>query len=291
MSTHEIERAGVIRQVAEKRMKYSEAMRLLKRSRRQLIRLVKRYRKDGSAGLISRHRGHPGNHCHTEGDKKKIKALVHQNYADFGPTLAAEKLAENHQLSVNKETLRQWMMGWGLWKAKRQKKVLVHQSRERRSCFGELVQLDGSHHDWFEGRSIKCCLLVLIDDATSQLVGLRFEKQETTAGYFRVTRSYLERHGRPLAFYSDKDSVFRINRAETLTEGVTQFGRAMQDLQIELICANSPQAKGRVERANGTLQDRLVKEMRLRQINTIDSANAFMPVFMDEYNRRFFCCR
>ncbi len=206
---------------------------------------------------------------------------------DFGPTFAAEKLHELHSLKVNKETLRQWMIEWGLWKPKRHKKVTLHQSRERRACFGELIQLDGSHHDWFEGRAPKCCLLVLVDDATSELVSLRFEDHETTMGYFSVVREYIERCGRPLAFYSDKDSVFRINQPEMMADAQTQFDRAMGELSIELICANSPQAKGRVERANGTLQDRLVKELRLRGISTQEAANAFLPAFMADYNSRF----
>lgn len=179
------------------------------------------------------------------------------------------------------------MMCQELWKAKRAKKARIHQSRERRACFGELIQLDGSHHDWFEGRTEKCCLYVLIDDATSQLVGLRFEAGETTAGYFRVVQEYIERCGRPLAFYSDKDSVFRVNHPESSVDAKTQFERAMEELSIELICANSPQAKGRVERANGTLQDRLIKEMRLVGINTMEAANAFLPTFIADYNRRF----
>jgi hypothetical protein len=163
----------------------------------------------------------------------------------------------------------------------------AHQLRPRRSCVGELVQIDGSHHDWFEGRRDKCCLLVFIDDASGQLQQLRFEEAETTFGYFAATRSYIKAHGRPLAYYSDKHGVFRVNRPESQSDKSTQFERALQALDIQLICANSPQAKGRVERANGTLQDRLVKELRLRNISDIEAANAFMPTFMADYNRRF----
>ena len=287
MSQSEIERISIIEQVLKKRMKQAKAGELLKISPRQIRRIVSAYRKEGAAGIVSKQRGRTSNHRHSDEMKAEVMDLVHQRYADFGPTLAAEKLLEQHDLSVNRETVRHWMMDAGLWKAKRKKKVKLHQSRQRRACFGELIQLDGSHHDWFEGRSEKCCLLVLIDDATSQLVGLKFEEQETTLGYFRVVREYIERCGRPLSFYSDKASVFRINHPESTHEGQTQFERAMGELDIELICANSPQAKGRVERANGTLQDRLVKEMRLKGINTIEAANAFLPVFMADYNRRF----
>ncbi len=216
-------------------------------------------------------------------------------YVDFGPTFAAEKLRECHGLKVNKETLRQWMIDWGIWKAKRHKAVRIHQTRQRRTCFGELVQIDGSHHDWFEGRASKCCLLVFIDDATSRLVGLRFEAGETTAGYFKLGQIYMKQYGRPLALYSDKDSIFRTTRPYqiNLENTETQFSRAMRELDIELICADSPQAKGRVERANGTLQKRLVREMRLRNINNIEDANAFLPEFIEDYNNRFAvepCC-
>lgn len=286
MSSQEIERLTVITQVVEKRLKQREAMRLLNLSKRQIIRLVKDYRKHGPAALISKQRGKPSNHRLKNSVKTQAKELVQKHYHDFGPKFAAEKLKERHQIDVNKETLRQWMMEWELWKAKRHKKVVVHQSRERRACFGELIQIDGSPHDWFEGRAPKCCLLVFIDDATSRLVGLRFEKQETTAGYFTVARSYIEKFGRPLAFYSDKYGVFKVNH-KNCEDAETQFGRAMRELNIELICANSPQAKGRVERVNQTLQDRLVKEMRLRNISSIEAGNAYLPEFMADHDQRF----
>lgn len=286
MSTQEIERVTVIRQVTEKRLKQHQAMQLLKLSKRQIIRLVKEYRKHGPAALISKHRGKPGPNRHRDSVKIKVKELIHRHYHDFGPTFASEKLTERHQINVNKETLRQWMIEWDLWKAKRHKKVKTHQSRTRRACFGELIQIDGSHHDWFEGRASKCCLLVFIDDATSRLVGLRFEEGETTEGYFKLARKYMENHGRPLAFYSDKDSIFRVNMPDC-EDSETQVGRAMRELGIESICANSPQAKGRVENANGTLQDRLIKEMRLRGINNIEAANAYLPEFIIDWDRRF----
>ncbi len=287
MSEQEIERVSIIEQVIKKQLRQGKAGDLLKVSARQIRRMVCVYREEGASGLVSKHRGRVSSNRYGCEAKEEVLRLVHEYYADFGPTLAAEKLQERHGVRVSKETLRQWMIEWGLWKSTRQKKVTVHQSRERRACFGELIQLDGSHHDWFEGRAPRCCLLVLIDDATSRLVGLRFEDHETTAGYFRVVRDYMERCGRPLAFYSDKDSVFRINRPESITDAQTQFERAMRDLGIELICAHSPQAKGRVERANGTLQDRLVKELRLHGIDTQEAANAFLPTFMADHNQRF----
>ncbi len=180
------------------------------------------------------------------------------------------------------------MIEWEYWKPKRHKKVKIHQSRDRRECFGELIQIDGSPHDWFEGRASKCCLLVFIDDATSQIVGLRFEPSETTAEYFRLARECIERNGLPLVFYSDKYGVFRVNIPDAQGDCETQFGRACKNLGIELICANSPQAKGRVERANNTLlQDRLVKEMRLAGVNDMEAGNSFLPTFMKNHNRRF----
>lgn len=285
MSDKEIKRVSVIKQIAEKRLKQRDGMKLLDLSKRQVIRLVKKYRKEGAAGLVSLRRGRVSNRYKGDEFKNTIKQLVIQHYYDFGPTFATEKLLENHQLKISKERLRHWMIEWKLWRAKHEK-INIHQSRERRACFGELIQIDGSHHAWFESRGQKCCLLVFIDDATSRIVGLRFEKSETTAGYFILMREYIERCGRPIAIYSDKDSIFRVN-IKNCENTETQFGRAMKELEIEAICANSPQAKGRVERANKTLQKRLVRELRLRNISDIDSANEFLPIFMKDYNRRF----
>jgi len=272
--------------VSEKNVKQKVAMQELGLSKRQVIRLVKDFRRDGEKALISKRRGKAGNHAHSREFKLKIKEMVENNYSDFGPSFAAEKLLIINKIKINKETLRQWMSEWGLWKAKLKKVLKLQQSRARRSSFGELIQIDGSHHDWFEGRREKCCLLVFIDDATSRLVGLRFEEEETSEGYFKLCRSYVETYGRPLALYSDKFSVFRINLPGQ-EEAQTQFGRAMSELDIELICAHSAPAKGRVERANGTLQDRLVKELRLRAINTLEEANAYLPEFIAEHNERF----
>ena len=287
MSIQEIERITIIKQISEKQLKQCAGAKLLTLTTRQVRRLIKAYRCGGSAAIISKHRGRKSNNQHSAPIKEKIKKLIQLYYSDFGPTFAAEKLRECHQLVVNKETLRQWMMEWELWKVKRQKKIKLHQSRERRMCFGELVQIDGSSHDWFEGRAEKCCLLVFIDDATSQVLHLRFEPAETTAGYFHAIHAYLKQHGKPVAFYSDKHSIFRINAPNAVEEAQTQFERAMETLGIEIICANSPQAKGRVERVNQTLQDRLVKELRLMGINTIETANAFLPKFIVDLNQRF----
>jgi transposase len=286
MSKDELKRIEIIRRASDRNLKQKVAMQVLGLSKRQVIRLVQNFRRDGEKALISKRRGKAGNHAHSGEFKLAIKAIVENNYSDFGPSFAAEKLLSINALKINKETLRQWMDEWGLWKAKPKKVLKLQQSRTRRSSFGELIQIDGSHHDWFEGRGAKCCLLVFIDDATSRLVGLRFEEEETSEGYFKLCRSYVETYGRPLALYSDKFSVFRINLPGQ-EEAQTQFGRAMAELDIELICAHSAPAKGRVERANGTLQDRLVKELRLRNLKTIEAANAYLPEFIAGHNDRF----
>jgi hypothetical protein len=215
-------------------------------------------------------------------------SLVREQYADFGPTLAAEKLAEVHGCAISRETLRVWMIAAGLWVDRRHRLPSPHQPRRRRDCLGELVQIDGSEHAWFEDRAEKCTLLAFVDDATSRLMHLRFVASESTFDYFRATRSYLERHGKPVAFYSDKHSIFRVNAKDAAGgDGATQFGRALTELNIDILCANSPQAKGRVERAFGTLQDRLVKELRLAGISTVEAANTWLPGFIEDYNKRF----
>ena len=214
--------------------------------------------------------------------------MISAHYADFGPTLASEKLLERHGIHVSKETVRKLMIEAGIWRTRAQRKPKIHQPRLRRPCFGELIQIDGSEHRWFEGRAPSCTLLVFIDDATGQLVGMHFCHAESTFEYMNVTKRYLLEYGKPVAFYSDKHTVFRVNKAgATHDEGITQFGQALHDLNIESICANSPAAKGRVERANGTLQDRLVKEMRLARISSIADGNAFLQEFRLDYNVRF----
>lgn len=174
------------------KLKQREASVRLNLSKRQMIRLLKAFRQDGDQALLSKRRGKSSNRCHNEGFKFKVKVLVEKHYADFGPSFASEQLSKRHTLKINKETLRQWMDEWGFWTIKPKKVLQVRQSRERRPSFGELIQIDGSPHDWFEGHREKCCLLVFIDDATSRLVGLRFEEAETTEGYFRLCRSYLK---------------------------------------------------------------------------------------------------
>jgi hypothetical protein len=213
--------------------------------------------------------------------------LVRERYADFGPTLAAEKLSERDGLRVSRETLRGWMTGAGLWLSRKQRRTF-HQPRLRREAYGELVQIDGSEHRWFEDRGDPCSLLVFVDDATGRLMQLRFVRSESAFSYFEALALYLKRHGAPVAFYSDKHSVFRVAKKDAKGgQGMTQFGRALCELNIEILCANSSQAKGRVERMNRTLQDRLVKELRLADIGDMETGNAFLPGFMEDYNARF----
>jgi len=288
MSSRELDRLQVLGRVAERRLTQQEAARLLGVTGRQLRRLWKSYQRDGATGLISRKRGRRSNNRLPAAAKDLVVALVRERYADFGPTFAQEKLAERHGLRVSVSTLRTWMTEAALWVPRAQRLRRVHQPRQRRECFGELIQIDGSDHHWFEERAPRCTLLVYIDDATGALMELRFCDGESTFNYFEATRAYLTRHGKPVALYSDKASVFHVNARDSASgDGYTQFGRAMGELNIETMCASTPQAKGRVERANATLQDRLVKELRLAGISTIEQANAFTPSFIEEFNRRF----
>lgn len=288
MSRTEIDRVHVLRDLLAGRIRTREAAQLMDVTPRQVFRLLRAYHVGGPAALISKKRGKPSNRSYPAVVRTEAVALIKANYLDFGPTLAAEKLAGRHNLHFGVETIRRWMMAEGIWKDRRQRLKPVHQPRYRRECFGELIQIDGSQHWWFENRGPQCTLLVFIDDATSRLMHLRFVETESTFDYFVAARTYLERYGKPIAFYSDKHATFRVNKADaTGGNGMTQFGRALHQLNIDIICANIPQAKGRVERANGTLQDRLVKEMRLAGISTMEAGNAFLPAFMEDYNERF----
>jgi hypothetical protein len=212
-------------------------------------------------------------------------ALVREHYADFGPLLAHEYLQREHGFGFSVETLRGWMIQAGLWRAKQRRAKRVHLPRARRQCLGELVQIDGSHHDWFEGRSAKCCLIAFIDDATGRVLAARFFEQETTQGYLAVLHELMQRHGAPLALYSDRHGIFTKSGPEDAKP--TQFERALLQLNIEPICAHSPQAKGRVERLFQTLQDRLCKAMRLQRIDNIEQANSALAEYLREHNRRF----
>ncbi|MFM2614396.1 ISNCY family transposase [Vibrio campbellii] len=287
MSEKDIYRFKVLSDVREKRLRQVDAAVILNVSVRHIRRLLNRLSTLGAQSLAHAARGRPSNRRYSEDFKVEILKIIHKYYSDFSPTLALEKLSEQHNIAVSKETLRQWMIADGLWVPHSKRKPRVYQPRYRRDCLGELVQIDGSHHDWFEGRADKCCLLVFIDDATGRLMNLRFSETESAFDYMLTTREYLNEHGKPVAFYSDKHSIFRVNQEKQKQVGQTQYARVLKELGIELICANSSQAKGRVERVNLTLQDRLVKEMRLQGINTIEEANAWLPYFIADFNRRF----
>ena len=288
MSRKELARLQVLIDVADKRLPIDDAAALIGVTRRQAYRLLDVFRQRGAEGLGSVRRGRPSNRAHGAMFRETVLAIVRDKYTDFGPTLAAEKLREVHGLPVGVETLRQWMVSDGLWIKRRDRRARIHQPRHRRDCLGELIQIDGCEHWWFEERGPQCTLLVFVDDATSRLMLLKFVPSESAFSYFQATREYLETHGKPVALYSDKHSVFRINKADVAGgDGMTQFGRALHELNIDILCANAPQAKGRVERAHKTLQDRLVKELRLAGATGIDDGNALLPAFVADYNRRF----
>jgi len=286
MSKKELDRLQVIRMAVEGQIKQKEAAkRLGLKSTRQVRRLVKEYRRHGAKGMVSKHRGKRGNHRINDETLLQARALLEERYADFGPTLAHEQLNEVHNLQMSVETVRKYQIEWGLWQPKLRRHKRAFQMRERRSCFGELIQIDGSPHDWFEGRAPGCTLIVFIDDATGRLLYLRFVPAETTEAYMEGLRCYLGHYGRPVSLYSDRHSIFRANTAHS--DELTQFGRALKTLDIEAIHARTPQAKGRVERANQTLQDRLVKKMRLSDVSSMDEGNAFLGAYMEDHNRRF----
>jgi hypothetical protein len=288
MSDGELGRLEVLRDLDQRRLTTAAAAQLLGLERRQVFRLLKAYRTEGPVGLISKRRGRASNRRKPEAVRREALSIIRERYWDFGPTLAAEKLREAHQIMLGRETLRRWMIEAGIWADRKQRRKQVHQPRHRRDCVGELVQIDGCEHWWFEDRGPQCTLLVFVDDATSRLMHLQFVESESTFAYFHATRAYLEAWGKPVAFYSDKHGVFRVNHPGALGgDGMTQFGRALHALNIDIICANTSPAKGRVERAHKTLQDRLVKELRLAGVRTLAEGNALLPAFFADYNTRF----
>jgi transposase len=288
MSAKELSRLEVMQRLSKKQMSQQEAGRILDLSTRQIKRLLQAYRAKGAAGLVSKHRGRRGNNRLSEEVKKRALDLLKTKYKGFGPTLAHEKLVEREKLKLSDESVRKLMISEKLWKPRKAKQAETHQLRERRACFGELIQIDGSPHDWFEGRAPACVLLVFIDDATGKLVQLRFVECESFFSYCQAAEGYFRQYGKPVTFYSDRHGIFRVNMPSTgAGEALTQFGRALQELGIQIICANSPQAKGRVERVIQTLQDRLSKELRLRDISNMSDGNAYLPQFLTDFNQRF----
>lgn len=289
MTLKEADRLAILRRVECKNIPLGKAAQELGMSYRQIKRIWKRYKQKGAEGLVSLRRGRQSPNHLPLALKEKAICIVRKNYADYGPTLAAEKLKDKHKINFSRETLRKLMIGAELWKRKKRKERRTHYRRSRRARVGELIQLDGSYEFWFEKRSEKCCLIVFVDDATSRIMLMRFCHAETSEDYLKFLRIYLERYGRPQALYSDKHSIFRVTRKERIEAGKwsTRFHEALKQLDIELICAHSPEAKGRVERAHGTLQDRLIKELREREISSIETGNDFLDEFTGIYNKKF----
>lgn len=288
MSQKEAERLHVIKLLETKQITLKRASELMKLSKRQVIRIKKAFKLFGPVGLISKRRGMPSPNRIPKNILDKTASIVTKKYYDFGPTFACEKLKEKHNIKISVETVRKLMIKKGLWKDRKHKEVIVHQMRSRRSRFGELIQIDGSYHNWFEDRSDKCCLLVFIDDATSKITAARFCNHETTNDYLNTLQDHLNNYGKPKSLYSDRHNIFRVNYKKNITgEEITYFGQVLKDLDITLICANSPQAKGRVERANGVLQDRLIKEMRLKNISSIEDGNMFLKEYLQKHNEKF----
>ncbi|WP_422650015.1 ISNCY family transposase [Cupriavidus sp. H18C1] len=289
MSMRELDRCKVVQSVVEDGLMVWRAAEKLGISRRQVERLVQRYRQDGPRGIVSRRFGQPGHHQLPPGLEARIRGLIRDSYADFGPTLACEKLRERHGIEISPACVRRIMIDAGFWVPRKLRPPKVHQPRHRRACYGELIQIDGSDHRWFEDRAPACTLLVYVDDATGQLMQLHFVPTESTFAYFEATRAYIERHGKPQAFYSDKAGVFRVNAKDGPDgRGYTQFGRALFELNIDILCANSSQAKGRVwSECMGRCRTGCFKELRLREIDSPEAANAHAPALMTDFNVRW----
>jgi transposase len=280
MSKKEVERLTILKQVDAKNLSVAEASELMGISERQTYRILKRIREEGTKGIIHRLRGRKSNRGYPVELKRKIITLYRQGYSDYGPTLYSEKLIENHKISVDHETIRRWLRENAITTSIRRKRP-HRKKRERRSCYGELLQFDGSYHDWFEGRGAECCLLNFVDDATGK-VYLKFAISENTQDVLQSMWEYVKENGIPRSIYVDRASVY-------YAEGkLTDFGRAMRELGVEIIYAKSPQAKGRVERFNRTLQDRLIKALREKTISNIAEANEYLQKeFIGQFNERF----
>ena len=293
MSARDRDRLKVLHEAEKGHLTQKQAGEQLKVSERWVRKLVGRVRKEGDGGILHRLRGRASKRKLGAAVRAKVVRLVKREYPDFGPTLAAEYLGEKHGVVVSKESVRQILMEAGVWKRKRRRVEEVHVWRARRPCCGEMVQWDSSEHDWLEGRGPKLSLLAMLDDATSR-ARARFAEHDTTEENFLLLESYLKRWGRPGEFYTDKDSMFRVNRPvreaddEAWPEAWTQIGRALKELGVGWIAAHSPQAKGRIERFFGTAQDRLVKGLRKAGVQTMAEANAYLEQeYLPLWNRRF----
>ena len=290
-SQRELKRLHVVQKVIEGRLKRTEAADMLSLSIRQVGRIIIRVKEEGARGVVHRTRGQESNRKLPQEVKDQVLTLYRKSYEGFGPTLAQEKLLERDGIRISDETLRIWLIEEGLWKKKR-KGSQHRQWRPRKDRYGQMIQLDGSKHDWFEGRGPECVFMGYIDDATGKVYG-KFYEYEGTIPAMDSFRRYIRKHGIPMSLYMDKHTTYKSTGKPTIedelngTEPVSEFGRALEELGVELIHAHSPQAKGRVERLFGTLQDRLVKEMRLRGISSIAEANEFLKEYLPIYNRRF----
>lgn len=297
MSAQDRDRLKVLHAVSRRHITQMQAARELGVSSRWVRALLQRIKQEGDGGVVHRSRGRPSNRKLPKTLKRRVvevfaKQKRAKQWHDYGPTLAAEELARDYQLVVSKETLRQWLIEEGLWKVRRARVERVHRWRARRARYGELVQWDTSEHDWLEGRGEKLYLIAMIDDATSQL-SARFVRHDSTEENLRQLRHYIEQYGRPVSVYTDKASLFQItpraiHHREAPLEQLSQIGRALKELNIEWIAAHSPQAKGRIERAFQTAQDRLVKGLRRVEAKDLETANAYLQqVFVPLWNQRF----
>lgn len=288
VSQREANRLHIIKKALDKKVKQREAAEILLLSDRQIRRIIKRIREEGNEGIVHKSRGKASNRGIPKKIKDKAIKLYREKYQGFGPTLASEKLMELDGITITDETLRKWLIETGDWKKVR--KVRGHrQWRERKHHFGEMVQMDGSHHDWFEGRGQKCVFMGYIDDATGETFG-RFYEYEGTMPAMDSFRNYIKKYGIPVSVYLDRHTTYKSPAKASLAEieePMSQFERAMKELGIRVIHAHSPQAKGRVERLFKTLQDRMIKEMRLKGIKSIEEANTFLKEYLPLYNKKF----
>lgn len=292
MSKRELKRLSILHKAMEKRLTQIKAAEMLDLSDRQIRRIIRRIEAGGDPAIVHGNRGKKSPFKLPVQYEEKIMGIVGKRYYDFGPTFAAEKLLECEKISISKEKLRQLMIAHDIDYPRRRKKGRIHQWRERKHCRGEMIQMDGSDHDWLEGRGPKLVFMGYIDDASSEVFG-RFYDYEGTFPAMDSFRRYMAIYGIPFSFYVDRHSAYKTTRQPNLDEDLkgefakTQFARLLNELDVKAIFAKSPQAKGRIERAFETLQDRLVKELRLATVSTLEQANAFLESYLPKYNARF----
>ena len=294
MSQRELQRLQIIQKVLGKEINQRQASEVLRITDRQVRRIVKRVRREGERGIAHRLHGRKGNRRIDPKTRNQIIGIYRKTYEGFGPRLASEKLLEREKIRINEETLRLWLIEEGLWKKRKGQKEKKRSWRPRKDHYGEMVQMDGSHHDWLEGRGPKLVLMGYIDDATGRVYG-KFYDYEGTQPAFDSLKGYVKKNGIPRSIYLDKHSTYKVNKKQQRykawpfrdEEGLTQFARGCQQLGIELIYANSPQAKGRIERLFETFQDRLVKELRLEGAKTLKEANQALRYYLPKFNKKF----